>query len=102
MMSVCQAMGRCKRHDQRSTPLDRTHPFHLRLCAHLKSPREYLRQEFPEPSPNDGVYYRVVRRCTSRAALRETLTTEDNKRALVRRRAGAHKPVIPPVVGREA
>jgi hypothetical protein len=102
MMPVCQAARSL--YKVRSTISDMTHPFHLRLHAPLKFLREYLWQELTEPSPDDGVYDRVVRRRTPRAALREMLTAEDNKRALVWRRATgrAHKPVVPPVVGHEA
>jgi hypothetical protein len=80
----------------------RTYPFHLRLGAVLEFPREHLREKLPEPSSNNSIYDRVIRRCTPRPAIGEARSTEDDKRALVWRRAGTHEPVLHSKVGREA
>jgi hypothetical protein len=80
----------------------RTYPFHLRLGAVLEFPREHLWEKLPEPSSNSSIYDRVIRRCTPRPAFGVARTPEDDKRALVRRRAGTHEPVLHPEVGREA
>jgi hypothetical protein len=80
----------------------RTYPFHLRLGAILEFPREHLREKLPESSSNSSIYDRVIRRCTSRPAFGVAGTAEDDKRALIRRRAGTHEPVLHPVVGRES
>jgi hypothetical protein len=80
----------------------RTYPFHFRLGAVLEFPREHLREKLPESSSNSSIYDRVIRRCTRRPAFGVARTAEDNKWALVRRRAGTREPVLHPIVGREA
>lgn len=80
----------------------RTYPFHFRLSAVLKFPREHLWKKLPEPFPNSSIYDRIIRCSTPRPTFGVARTAKDDKWAFIRRRAGTHEPVLHPEVGREA
>ena len=98
MIPVCQASRSCKRYDQLNDQhhqIGRTHS--ISGSTPLSNfPRNTSGRNSLSRLPTTGS---MTECCTPRAALRETLTAEDNKRALVGRRA---RPIIPPAVCREA